>query len=238
MTYYFAAWTDSGFLLGCDHKHNTVTEAVACISCAGGYVIAVGNGVYRALNDVEEREFESTPRPALSSPPAEVEYEEVGYAVMVRAKFVDGWGWDTWMRFDTHEEASAHAREGSKVVAFGSAEWIELMQVREAAPPLPARECPGDRTFRTEEETLFEFVSRIVPPPLDQHGQTENAGVNRRSDACPRSGTSGVTMTPIEFVLDWLDRWEVAFLERIYGIPVPSNARTLSKRLQKVLARS
>jgi hypothetical protein len=39
--YYFAAWTDSGFLLGCDHEHQTVTEAVACISCAGGVAEAV-----------------------------------------------------------------------------------------------------------------------------------------------------------------------------------------------------
>ncbi len=56
--YYFAAWTDSGFLLGCDHQHQTVTSAVACISCAGGYVIAVEDGVLRELNDVEEAEFQ------------------------------------------------------------------------------------------------------------------------------------------------------------------------------------
>jgi hypothetical protein len=52
--YYFAAWTDSGFLLGCDHEHETVPEAVACISCGGGYVIAVENNVLRALTDEEE----------------------------------------------------------------------------------------------------------------------------------------------------------------------------------------
>jgi hypothetical protein len=56
--YYFAASTDSGCLLGCDHQHQTVTSAVPCISCAGGYVIAVENGKYRALNDVEEAEFQ------------------------------------------------------------------------------------------------------------------------------------------------------------------------------------
>jgi hypothetical protein len=57
-TFYFAAWTDSGCLLGCDHEHQTVTSAVPCISCAGGYVIAVEKGVLRAMTDVEEAEFQ------------------------------------------------------------------------------------------------------------------------------------------------------------------------------------
>src|SRR5271154_835220 len=58
-TYYFSAWTDSGCLLGCDHEHQTVTSAAACISCAGGYVIAVEKGVLRALTDAEEEEFQN-----------------------------------------------------------------------------------------------------------------------------------------------------------------------------------
>jgi len=57
-TFYFSAWTDSGCLLGCDHEHQTVTSAAACISCAGGYVVAVEKGVLRALNDAEEVEFQ------------------------------------------------------------------------------------------------------------------------------------------------------------------------------------
>jgi hypothetical protein len=57
-TFYFSAWTDSGCLLGCSHEHQTVTSAVACISCAGGYVIAVEKGVLRALTDAEETEFQ------------------------------------------------------------------------------------------------------------------------------------------------------------------------------------
>ena len=65
--YYFAAWTDSECLLGCDHEHQTITTAVACISCAGGYVIAVENGVLRALTDDEEAEFQRAPRLALNS---------------------------------------------------------------------------------------------------------------------------------------------------------------------------
>ena len=56
-TFYFSAWTDSGCLLGCPHEHQTVTSAVACISCAGGYVIAVEKGGLRALTDLEEVEF-------------------------------------------------------------------------------------------------------------------------------------------------------------------------------------
>jgi hypothetical protein len=57
-THYFSAWTDSGCLLGCDHEHQTVTSAAACVSCAGGYVIAVEKGVLRALTDAEEAEFQ------------------------------------------------------------------------------------------------------------------------------------------------------------------------------------
>jgi hypothetical protein len=57
-TFYFAAWTDSGCLLGCDHQHQTVTSAVPCLSCAGGFVIAVEKGVLRAMNDAEEAEFQ------------------------------------------------------------------------------------------------------------------------------------------------------------------------------------
>lgn len=55
--HYFAAWTDSGFLLGCPHEHETIPQAVACIACAGGYVIGVENGVLRAMTDSEEKEF-------------------------------------------------------------------------------------------------------------------------------------------------------------------------------------
>jgi hypothetical protein len=56
--YYFAAFTDSGCVLGCPHKHQTVSAAAACISEAGGYVVAVENDVTRALTDEEEEEFQ------------------------------------------------------------------------------------------------------------------------------------------------------------------------------------
>lgn len=56
---YFAAWTDSEFLLGCDHEHPTVISAVVCAqsTCAGAYVIAVEQGFSRELSYREEREF-------------------------------------------------------------------------------------------------------------------------------------------------------------------------------------
>jgi len=56
--HYFAARTDSGCLLGCDHQHPTVVSAVACIAQAGGYVVAVEASQRRELNPEEEMEFQ------------------------------------------------------------------------------------------------------------------------------------------------------------------------------------
>jgi hypothetical protein len=56
--YYSAAWTESGFLLGCSHEHKSVSEAMPCIPCAGGYVVAVENGAMRCLKPKEEFEFQ------------------------------------------------------------------------------------------------------------------------------------------------------------------------------------
>src|SRR5271155_1317989 len=140
--HYFAAWTDSDCLCGCNHEHQTVTDAMGCISCAGGYVIAVENNIYRALNGAEEAEFEGAPR--VVPKPTELQYEEYGYAVMIRLRFVDGWGWDTWMRYETYEKAAAHARAGHKIVPFGSAEWHALLQIREPASPAPAAYVPQE----------------------------------------------------------------------------------------------
>jgi hypothetical protein len=58
--YYFAAWTDSGCLCGCDHYHMSIASAVACTSATacGAYVVAVEKGEYRALNDKEEKQFQ------------------------------------------------------------------------------------------------------------------------------------------------------------------------------------
>jgi hypothetical protein len=56
--HYFAAWTDSDCLVGCDHEHQTVISAVPCIRSCGGYVVAVENGHLRQLTDQEELEFQ------------------------------------------------------------------------------------------------------------------------------------------------------------------------------------
>jgi len=80
--YYFAAWTDSGCLLGCDHHHQTVASAAACISCGGAYVIAVENGKYRALNNVEEAEFQKA---MYGTEPVQAETAQRGLLIQVSA---------------------------------------------------------------------------------------------------------------------------------------------------------
>jgi hypothetical protein len=56
--HYYAAWTDSHCLIGCWHEHKSVAEAVPCIENAGGYVVAVENGLDRCLTPQEEAEFQ------------------------------------------------------------------------------------------------------------------------------------------------------------------------------------
>lgn len=58
-TYYSAASVECGCFLSCDDRHSTIAEAVGCIRRAGGYVVAVENGVTRALTCEEEAEFQS-----------------------------------------------------------------------------------------------------------------------------------------------------------------------------------
>jgi hypothetical protein len=48
--HYFAAWTDSHCLVGCDHHHETIISAVACCKTAGAYVVAVERGQLRAVH--------------------------------------------------------------------------------------------------------------------------------------------------------------------------------------------
>ena len=54
--HYFAAWSEGYCLEGCDHEHQTVTSAVACINTCGGYVVAMETQL-RALTDAEEQNF-------------------------------------------------------------------------------------------------------------------------------------------------------------------------------------
>lgn len=56
--YYVAVTTDSDWLCFCDHKHQNVATATACISEAGGYVVAVRRRTYLPLTDAEEAEFQ------------------------------------------------------------------------------------------------------------------------------------------------------------------------------------
>ena len=56
-TYHRAECTDGGLRL-CSHAHATLISAVACISSAGEYIVARQDGVFRALIDVEQVEYE------------------------------------------------------------------------------------------------------------------------------------------------------------------------------------
>jgi len=90
-----------------------------------------------------------------------MQYDTFGYAVMVRVRLVDRRAWTTWMRYDTYEQAAAHAREGDKVVPFGSAEWTALRQSTEPAlPPNPNAQRTSQQ--RRKGETLVEFVLHFL----------------------------------------------------------------------------
>jgi hypothetical protein len=58
MTTYHRAECTDGALRPCRHAHATVISAVACISAAGEYIVAQQDGVFRALTDVEQVEYE------------------------------------------------------------------------------------------------------------------------------------------------------------------------------------
>jgi hypothetical protein len=171
--YYSAAWTDSGFLLGCSHEHKTVAEAASCILCAGGYVVGVQNGAIRSLTAAEEAEFQrvvsshSTHNPAVEptpAAPAEATVSDSGYAVMTRIRVGDRWTWATWMSFETYAEAAAHARDGNKVVRFRSPAWTALRQQTEAASPIVINAPRESVSPQGEGETLLEFVLRFLSP--------------------------------------------------------------------------
>jgi hypothetical protein len=107
--YYSAAWTECGCFISCSHEHGTVVEANSCISCAGGYVVGVENGVMRSLTAEEEEEFQRVHNAPRTDKPApdttvQVSAEDVSsdprYAVMTPIWVVDHWTWATWMCFD------------------------------------------------------------------------------------------------------------------------------------------
>ena len=59
--YYSAAWTDSGFLLGCSHAHETIVEADSCIPCAGSRTIARAAGESYQRNTIADASLFRTP---------------------------------------------------------------------------------------------------------------------------------------------------------------------------------
>lgn len=59
ITYHRAECTDGvNSLRLCSHAHATLVSAVACISSAGEYIVAGEDGVFRALTDAEQVEYE------------------------------------------------------------------------------------------------------------------------------------------------------------------------------------
>jgi hypothetical protein len=211
--YYSAAWTDSGFPLGCSHEHETIAEADFCIACAGGYVVAVENGVMRSLTAEEEAEFQRVhyaPRTEES-----VVHEEVvndpRYAVMIRVRVGDRWTWTTWMCFETYAEAAAHARAGNKIVRFRSPEWAALKQQEWAAQPQQIEAAPRIRETkisRIEGETFVEFVFRILDAyGLDQHAEPISEVKHDATDP----DLLGTTLSR-------LSGWETTELERMYAV--------------------
>ena len=178
--FYSAAWTDSGFLLGCSHEHETIVEAASCIPCAGGYVVAVENGAMRSLTAEEESEFRcavpshSADNPAVETTPpapAEAATSDSGYAVMTRIRVGDRWTWTTWMRFETYAEAAATRTRRQQGCAFSITESLALRQQTEGASPLVINAPRDSVPPRGEGEPLIEFVLRF----LSAYGLDEKA---------------------------------------------------------------
>jgi hypothetical protein len=232
--YYSAAWTDSGFLLGCSHEHKTIVEADSCIPCAGGYVVGVENGAMRSLTAEEEAEFQRVhyaprtdepPLDATQAAPAEAAVSDPGYAVMIRIRVGDRWTWTTWMRFETYAEAAAHAREGNKVVRFRSPEWAALRQQTEAASPLVINAPRESIPPRGEGETFVEFVLRLL----------DAFGLNQHAEAISDVKLGLINTDMIDLVLSRLSESETSELERMYAEDNHALVEVLGNRLRTVL---
>jgi len=208
---YSAAWTDSGFLLGCSHEHETIVEADSCIPCARGYVVGVENGVMRSLTAEEEAKFQRahyaprTDKPPLDAIPAA--FGDSRYVVMTRIRVGDHWTWTTWMVSETYAEAAAHAREGNKVVRFRSLEWIALRQQTEATCPLVIQAPEVSVPPQGNGETLVEFVLRF----LSAYGVVQHAEPS--SEVKP----SVINTEKIDLFLSRLSELETSELERMYA---------------------
>jgi hypothetical protein len=207
---YSAAWTDSGFLLGCSHKHETIVEADSCIPCAGSYVVGVENGVMRSLTAEEETEFQrvhyglrSDKLPLDARPAA----GDSRHAVMTRIMVGDHWTWTTWMLFETYAEAAAHARAGNKVVRFQSREWAALRQQAEAASPMVLKTPRENIPRQGDGETLVDFVLRF----LSAYGVVQDA------EPSPEVKPSEFNTEIIGLLLIRLGELEISELEKMYA---------------------
>ena len=252
-TYYSAAWTDSGFLLGCPHEHETLVGAISCIPCAGGYVVGIKNGVVRSLTHTEESEFQAVTRdpfkypPPYSAAPAAGSPAKAstdpGYTVMTRIKLVDHWSWSTWMCFDTYEQAVAHARKGDKVVRFCSEEWAALKQQKWTEPPQTDPDYPvhsdgvkGSLPSRAGGEPLVQFVLRLLttldPVGFPSHECQEECPVTSESDK--RTSQTETPTHIARMILSRLSNSEIRKLEVLSQTDIPALLEALQRRLPTV----
>jgi hypothetical protein len=252
--YYSAAWTDSGCLLVCGHEHETLVEAASCIPCAGGYVVGVENGVMRSLRTEEESEFQSLirdpskyPAPHIPAPASEKPGRDSGYAVMTRIRVVDHWTWATWMCFDTHAKAVAHARKGDKVVRFSSDEWAALRQQKwaeqpqqtDAAPAIHMNAAQETPPSRVEGETFVEFVLRLLSA-LDPAGPIPIEGQQDDRLTSDSDEQTSILKTPIDMVRlvsTRLSESEISELERMHDEDIRAVLKALRNQSQTVAKR-
>lgn len=244
--YYFAAWTDSGYLCGCSHEHETVGEASACISCAGRYVISVEDGVVRALTAEEEGQFQraihapGAVKPAVDAlRAADERYRNDGsrYALMVRVKVVDHYKWTTWTTYGTYGQAAAHAGIADRIVVFGSPVWVELRRYTEPVltdeEPKEFKSSAGAANSPTRRagERLVEYVSRF----LDGFGISQ-PNLPKEDDDHSRVSREPLRVRDsdfVEFVLNWLNEWDTKELERMHALQVPARLEALRNQALK-----
>jgi hypothetical protein len=209
-------------------------EADSCIPCAGGYVVGVENGVMRSLTAEEEAEFQCVhyaprtdkpPLDAIRAGPAEASLSDSRYAIMTRIGVGDRWTWTTWMRFEAYAEAAAHAREGNKVVRFGTPEWTALRQHGEPASPIVIKASRERVPPQGEGETLVKFVLRF----LSAHGLAQHA--EPISDV--KHGLINTDM--IDRVLSRLGESETSELERMCAEDDRALLEALGNRFRVVL---
>lgn len=146
-------------------------------------------GLMRFLTPAEEAEFQSVRSQSDESQirtismPTEAVVES-RYAVMIRVKIGGRWCWRTWMCFDTYAKATAHARQGNRVVQFRSPEWNALRHQTEVDLPCASNLLPANPPPQGEPETFIEFVLRF----LSTHKLKDREASPAIKTACIQSG--------------------------------------------------